>query len=137
MRIDWWTLALQAANFLVLVWLLQHFLYRPVQAIIMERQQQADGVLAAADATRAVAERLRSELEEQRAALERDRHQAVEEALARARVEAAALLERARADHCRGMQSFSHGQIVAGRAAIRYRENERKGEGFPRRGKGR
>ena len=30
MRIDWWTLALQAANFLVLVWLLQHFLYRPV-----------------------------------------------------------------------------------------------------------
>ena len=98
MRIDWWTLALQAANFLVLVWLLQHFLYRPVQAIITERQQQADGVLAAADATRAAAERLRSELEEQRAALERDRHQAVEEAHARARVEAAALLERARAD---------------------------------------
>ena len=98
MRIDWWTLALQAANFLVLVWLLQHFLYRPVQAIITERQQQADGVLAAADATRTAAERLRSELEEQRAALERDRHQAVEEAHARARVEAAALLERARAD---------------------------------------
>ena len=98
MRIDWWTLALQAANFLVLVWLLQHFLYRPVQAIIIERQQQADGVLAAADATRTAAERLRSELEEQRAALERDRHQAVEEAHARARVEAAALLERARAD---------------------------------------
>lgn len=98
MRIDWWTLALQAANFLVLVWLLQHFLYRPVQAVIVERQQQADGVLAAADATRTAAERLRSELEEQRAALERDRHQAVEEAHARARVEAAALLERARAD---------------------------------------
>ena len=98
MRIDWWTLALQAANFLVLVWLLQHFLYRPVQDIIMERQQQADGVLAAADAARTAAERLRSELEEQRAALERDRHQAVEEAHARARVEAAALLERARAD---------------------------------------
>ena len=98
MRIDWWTLALQAANFLVLVWLLQHFLYRPVQGIITERQQQADGVLAAADAARTAAERLRSELEEQRAALERDRHQAVEEAHARARVEAAALLERARAD---------------------------------------
>ena len=98
MRIDWWTLALQAANFLVLVWLLQHFLYRPVQGIITERQQQADGVLAAADAARTAAERLRSELEEQRAALERDRHQAVEEVHARARVEAAALLERARAD---------------------------------------
>ena len=45
MRIDWWTLALQAANFLVLVWLLQHFLYRPVQGIIAERQQRAESVL--------------------------------------------------------------------------------------------
>jgi F-type H+-transporting ATPase subunit b len=69
-----------------------------VQAIIAERQQQADRVLAEANAAKTAAERLRSELEEQRAALERDRHQAVEEAHARARVEAAALLERARDD---------------------------------------
>jgi ATP synthase F0 subunit b len=98
MRFDWWTLALQAANFLVLVWLLQHFLYRPVQAIIAERQQQADRVLAEANTAKATAEQLRAEVEKQRAAIERDRHQAVEEAHATAKVEAAALLERARAD---------------------------------------
>ena len=30
MQIDWWTLGLQAVNALVLVWLLAHFLFRPV-----------------------------------------------------------------------------------------------------------
>jgi F-type H+-transporting ATPase subunit b len=98
MRIDWWTLALQAANFLVLVWLLQHFLYRPVQAIIAQRQQRTDGVMAEANAARTAAEQLRVQLEGQRAAIDRERHQALEAAHARAQQEAAALLERARAD---------------------------------------
>jgi F-type H+-transporting ATPase subunit b len=98
MRIDWWTLALQAANFLVLVWLLQHFLYRPVQGIIAERQQQADAVLAEADAAKAAAEQLRAQLEEQRAAIDRERHQALEQAHVTAKAEATSLLERARAD---------------------------------------
>ena len=71
MRIDWWTLALQAANFLVLVWLLQHFLYRPVLGIIAERQQRTDGVIAEANAAKAAAEGLRAELEQQRAARSR------------------------------------------------------------------
>lgn len=98
MRIDWWTLALQAANFLVLVWLLQHFLYRPVQSIIAERQQRTDGVLAEADAARTAAEALQTRLEQQRAAIAQERHQALEEAHARAKEEAASLLGRARAD---------------------------------------
>jgi hypothetical protein len=29
MKIDWWTLALQAVNAAVLIWLLAHFLFRP------------------------------------------------------------------------------------------------------------
>jgi ATP synthase F0 subunit b len=98
MRIDWWTLALQAANFLVLVWLLQHFLYRPVQGIIAERQQQADSVLAEASAAKTAAEQLRADLQEQRAAIESERHQVMEEAHARAKEEAASLLGRARTD---------------------------------------
>jgi F-type H+-transporting ATPase subunit b len=97
MRIDWWTLALQAANFLVLVWLLQHFLYRPVQAIIAERQQRAESVLAEASSAKAAAEELRTELGEQRAAIESERRQVLEEAHAKAKEEAAALLDRARA----------------------------------------
>jgi F-type H+-transporting ATPase subunit b len=98
MRVDGWTLALQAANFLVLVWLLQHFLYRPVQGIIAERQQQADSVLAEANAAKTAAEDLRAELEKQRAAIDQERHQALENAHATAKEEAASLLDRARAE---------------------------------------
>jgi F-type H+-transporting ATPase subunit b len=38
MHIDWWTLALQAVNFLVLIALLRHFLYRPAMAAIEARR---------------------------------------------------------------------------------------------------
>ena len=41
MKIDWWTLGLQAVNVLILVWLLSRFLFKPVAAIIAERQQAA------------------------------------------------------------------------------------------------
>jgi F-type H+-transporting ATPase subunit b len=98
MRIDWWTLALQAANFMALVWLLQYFLYRPVQAIIAERQQQADRVLAEANATKTSAEQLQAELEKQRAAIERECRQVLEKAHATAKDEAASLLGRTRTD---------------------------------------
>ena len=98
MRIDWWTLALQAANFLVLVWLLQHFLYRPVLGIIAERQQRTDGVIAEANAAKAAAEGLRAEVKQQRGAIAKERAQALEQAHARAKQDAATLLERARAD---------------------------------------
>jgi alternate F1F0 ATPase F0 subunit B len=98
MRIDWSTLALQAANFLVLVWLLQHFLYRPVLGIIADRQQRTESVVAEANATRAAAEQLRAELEQQRGAIAKERDQALEQAHASARADAQRLLEQARAD---------------------------------------
>ena len=98
MRIDWWTLALQAANFLILVWLLQHFLYRPVQNLIADRQHRTDSVIAEASAAKAAAEQLQGELEQQRAAIAREREQAMEQAHAAAKAEAAALLERARGE---------------------------------------
>ncbi len=55
MRIDWWTLALQAINVLVLVWLLARFLYRPVMDAIAARQAAADKLLTDAEAARTAA----------------------------------------------------------------------------------
>jgi F0F1-type ATP synthase membrane subunit b/b' len=98
MRIDWWTLLLQATNFLVLVWLLQHFLYRPVLGIIADRQQRTESVIAEADAAKAAAEQLRTELEQQRGAIARERDQALEQAHASAKADAQRLLEKTRAD---------------------------------------
>ncbi|QJU58283.1 hypothetical protein HL653_11245 [Sphingomonas sp. AP4-R1] len=45
MRIDWWTLALQAVNVLILVWLLGRFLFRPVLDTIAARQASAQALL--------------------------------------------------------------------------------------------
>ena len=52
MRIDWETLALQTINVLVLVWLLSHFLYRPVMDMIARRRKEAERLLAEAAASR-------------------------------------------------------------------------------------
>jgi F-type H+-transporting ATPase subunit b len=40
-KIDW-TLWLQAGNFVLLIWLLQRLLYRPLQAILDQRQVRQD-----------------------------------------------------------------------------------------------
>ncbi len=52
MSFDWWTLGLQIVNFLVLVWLLHRFLYKPVRAVMKQRQELAEQALAQADASR-------------------------------------------------------------------------------------
>lgn len=115
MRIDWWTLALQAANFLILVWLLQHFLYRPVQNLIADRQHRTDSVIAEASAAKSAAEQLQGELEQQRAAINREREQAMEQAHAAAKAEAAALLEHARGD-ARGLLAEERQRLEQERA---------------------
>jgi len=38
MQLDWSTLALEVLNFLVLVWLLQRFLYKPILSVVSARQ---------------------------------------------------------------------------------------------------
>jgi F-type H+-transporting ATPase subunit b len=38
MQFDWWTLALQTINFLIVVWLLSRFLYQPIRRVIEERE---------------------------------------------------------------------------------------------------
>ena len=55
MHIDWWTLALQAINVLILVWLLARFLFRPVMDAIAARQAAADRLIADAAALKSAA----------------------------------------------------------------------------------
>ena len=52
MHIDWWTLALQTVNVLVLIWLLARFFFRPVVDIVAKRQEEANKLLADAAAAR-------------------------------------------------------------------------------------
>jgi F-type H+-transporting ATPase subunit b len=62
MLIDWFTVAAQAVNFLVLVWLLQHFLYKPILAAIDARESKIAATLAAAVARQTEAQKSSDEL---------------------------------------------------------------------------
>ena len=62
MPFDWWTFALQAINFLILAWLLQHFLYQPVMRVVAARRAESDKLMADAEAGRQRAQELEAAL---------------------------------------------------------------------------
>lgn len=90
MQIDWLTVAAQVVNFLVLVWLLQRFLYRPITSAMARREERIETRLSEAKAAREEVEAEASRLREQQQALEASR----EEMLSEARQEADALRAR-------------------------------------------
>ncbi len=97
MQVDWWTLALQAINFLVLVWLLRRFLYRPVKDVIGKRKQLAEHAFAEAEQKKAEAEAARQRFEEGRAGLVQERQEMLKKAHAELETERDQTLEEARA----------------------------------------
>lgn len=58
MQIDYFTFAAQIINFLVLVFLLRHFLYRPVIRSMKEREQKISDQLKDAEEKRIQADQL-------------------------------------------------------------------------------
>jgi len=63
MLIDWFTVGAQALNFLILVWLMKRFLYKPILHAIDEREQRIAAELADADAKKAEAQQERDEFQ--------------------------------------------------------------------------
>lgn len=61
MIIDWFTIAAQAFNFLLLVWLLKRFLYRPILRAIDAREKKIAEKLADADRKEAAAQEMEQE----------------------------------------------------------------------------
>ena len=61
MSFDWSTFILEVINFLVLVWLLRHFLYRPVLSMIEKRQQAVQRTLDDANHARSEANALQAD----------------------------------------------------------------------------
>ena len=56
-----WTIIFQICNLLILVALMKKFLFKPVQNILNKRQQEIDGIYAAADADRSSAADMKEE----------------------------------------------------------------------------
>jgi F-type H+-transporting ATPase subunit b len=98
MTIDWWTLALQTVNFLVLAWILGRFFFRPVRRIIVGRQEAAQRILTDAEAVRGEAMRTLAAARKARADIDGDRDRLLATAQADAGRERDRLLALAKAE---------------------------------------
>lgn len=98
MQIDWLTVAAQIVNFLVLVWLLKHFLYGPVTSAMARREQRISERLESAREREDAAERERERLHQRMERLEDRRDAVLEQAREEADGEKQRLLEAARAE---------------------------------------
>lgn len=96
MHISWWTLAIQSVNFLVLVWLLQRFLYKPVQDVIDNRRRLAAQSAAATEAAKREADTLKSQYEKALARIDAERKAVLETARAAIEAERVKILDAAR-----------------------------------------
>ncbi|WP_237065015.1 F0F1 ATP synthase subunit delta [Microbulbifer guangxiensis] len=61
MELSWSTFLLELFNFLILVWILKHFLYRPVREVIARRQQAINERLADAKTAQKKAEEIQQQ----------------------------------------------------------------------------
>lgn len=80
MQIDWLTIAAQIVNFLVLVWLLQRFLYGPITRAMARREERIEQRIRESHESRQEAEREAERLREKQAMLDERRDEILDEA---------------------------------------------------------
>lgn len=90
MELDWTTVVLEAINFLVLVWLLKRFFYRPVLDVIAARKAETERIVASAEQVRSDATAMKDEYARKLAAADHER------VLAQERLDAEIAAERTR-----------------------------------------
>ena len=98
MLIDWFTVGAQTINFIVLVWLLKHFLYRPILDAIDAREKKIADELARADKVSQEANQAKASFERKIQEFEQQRDQLLADATEAANAEHQRLLEAGRQD---------------------------------------
>ena len=98
MPIDWFTVTAQAINFLILVWLLKRFLFKPILHAIDEREKGIADPLAEAEAKQAEREKEREEFQHKTEAFDQDRAALLKKATDDDAAERQRLLDQARKD---------------------------------------
>jgi len=96
MLLDWFTIAAQALNFLILVWLLKRFLYKPILNAIDAREKLIAKELADADAKKAEAQKEHEEFQKKNEEFDRQRAALLTKATDEAKAERQRLLDEAR-----------------------------------------
>jgi F-type H+-transporting ATPase subunit b len=98
MLINWFTVGAQAINFLILVWLLKRFLYKPILHAIDEREKGIASQLADAEAKKAEAQQERDVFQRKNEAFDQARAESLKKATDEGNAEGQRLLDLARAD---------------------------------------
>lgn len=98
MNFSWWTFALQAANFLILIWLLQRFLFKPVKAIVARRKEEISRALTEASQEKESAQRLMQEIEVKRSEIDAERQKMIDEERAQLSTERKKIVEETRSE---------------------------------------
>ena len=96
MLIDWFTVGAQAINFVVLVWLLKRFLYKPILDAVDAREKRVATELADADAKKAEAVKERDEFQHKNEEFDQQRAALLRKAMEEAKAERQRLLDEAR-----------------------------------------
>jgi F-type H+-transporting ATPase subunit b len=96
MLIDWFTVGAQVLNFIVLVWLLKRYLYKPILDAIDAREKRIADELASADAKQAEAQKERDEFERKNEAFDQQRSALLFKAAEEAKAERHRLIDEAR-----------------------------------------
>jgi F-type H+-transporting ATPase subunit b len=96
MLIDWFTVGAQALNFIILVWLLKRFLYKPILNAIDAREKRIAAELADAEAKEAAAQNERDEFQHKNEEFDQQRAALLSKAMEEAKAERQRLLDDAR-----------------------------------------
>ena len=106
MLIDWFTVVAQMLNFLILVWLLKHFLYKPILNAIDAREKRIAAELADAAAKKTDAQKERDDFQSKNKAFDEQRSTLLAKATEEAKAERERLLGEAQkaADSLRAAQ---------------------------------
>src|SRR5580693_98501 len=98
MPIDWFTVVARVINFIILVWLLKRFLYKPILHAIDEREKGIAAQLAQAEAKTGEAQQERDDFQHKNAAFDQERAALLKKATDEAASERQRLLDEARKD---------------------------------------
>ena len=96
MLIDWFTVGAQALNFIILVWLLKRFLYKPILNAVDAREKRIAAELADADAKKAEAQKERDEFQRKNEEFDQQRAALMSKVTEEANAERQRLLDEAR-----------------------------------------
>jgi F-type H+-transporting ATPase subunit b len=98
MLIDWFTVASQALNFIVLVWLMKRFLYKPILNSIDQREKKISDTVNNAKTEKDYANKLKNEFEQKNEDIEKNRDNLLKKAKEEVANEREELIKEVRTD---------------------------------------